>query len=116
MLGRQVLNLSIRLNLGPSAQDMILHLVSLVGIFTLIVSCGQETVTEVHVFPHGYRVGSVQSELATPAVDEVVRIKPSRVVILACINTPPAWAVQFHRELVARWVGPVQGGILKDGC
>lgn len=57
---------------------------------------------EVHISPSAYQVGEIKSALATPAVDEVVRIKPSKVLIVACRATRPPKIIQFERELRAR--------------
>jgi len=56
----------------------------------------------VYVTPDWYEVGKVKSALATPVVDEVVRLSPSRVVIMVCNTTPPAKIIQFETELNAR--------------
>ncbi|WP_157039819.1 hypothetical protein [Aquincola tertiaricarbonis] len=68
----------------------------------------------VQALPSGYRVGDVRSALATPAVDEVVRLQPGRVKILSCRSTPPAKVVQLVAELQARFEGKLTGGLLED--
>lgn len=60
------------------------------------------------ITPDGYAVGDVKSVLATPAVDEVVRISPDRVLMLVCTTTPPAKIIQFEIELTARHKVPLQ--------
>ncbi|CAN7638604.1 hypothetical protein LJR129_004924 [Acidovorax sp. LjRoot129] len=56
----------------------------------------------VQVLPTEYVVGSVRSELATPGVDEVVRLKPKVVHFSICMSMPPAKVIQFQTELRAR--------------
>jgi hypothetical protein len=57
---------------------------------------------EVRITPTAYQVGEVKSALATPVVDQVVRIKPSKVLIVTCKATHPMKVVQFEQELKAR--------------
>lgn len=68
----------------------------------------------VQALPSEYRVADVRSALATPAVDEVVRLQPGRVTILSCRSTPPAKVVQLVAELQARFEGKVAGGLLEN--
>jgi hypothetical protein len=56
----------------------------------------------VQAYPDMYEVGKVRSELATPVVDEAIRLKPKTVLIEACNATPPSRVHQFRDELVAR--------------
>ena len=82
--------------------------------FALMVSLGLGTSASfaqllgVVITPDGYAVGDVKSVLATPAVDEVVRISPNRVLMLVCTTTPPAKIIQFEIELTARHKVPRQ--------
>ena len=82
--------------------------------FALMVSLGLGTSASfaqllgVVITPDGYAVGDVKSVLATPAVDEVVRIIPTRVLMLVCTTTPPAKIIQFKIELTARHKVPLQ--------
>jgi len=57
---------------------------------------------EVRITPSAYQVGEVKSALATPVVDEVVRIKPSKVLIVFCKATHPMKVFQFEQMLKAR--------------
>ena len=68
---------------------------------------------EVHVIPSEYRVGEVRSHLATPVVDEVVRLKPRKVHILTCLTTPPAKLMQFEVELQSRLNADVTVGFFE---
>jgi len=70
---------------------------------------------EVHITPEAYRVGELRSKLATPAVDEVVRMKPGKVLLIACRATQPAKIMQFQQELEARHQAKLQLLILQDG-
>lgn len=56
----------------------------------------------VQILPTEYRLGDVQSQLATPVVDEVVRLGPERVQVSMCHSTPAAKVIQFQIELRAR--------------
>lgn len=82
----------------------------------VIAGCGKGPVAEVRILPASYEIGSVKSELATPAVDEVVRVKAANVRILACTSTPPAKVMQFRKELLARVQPEVSFAFLKEGC
>jgi hypothetical protein len=73
-----------------------------VGVLAFIALAGCSKPLEVRIMPDAYHVGNVKSALATPAVDEVVRIKPSKVVMVACLTTRPAKIFQFETELRAR--------------
>ena len=70
---------------------------------------------EVFVMPGTYQVGNLKSTLATPAVDEVVRIGPKKVLIVTCLSTRPGKVVQLERELTARFKGEVQIMTLANG-
>ena len=81
----------------------------------LLVSCGEATERlNVLILPSGYRVGELKSDLATPAVDEVVRLNPSKVHISSCLSTPPAKLLQFNIELEARLDAKVTGGFFES--
>lgn len=71
---------------------------------------------EVTILPKQYLVGSVSSELATPAVDEVVKRKPSDVHIHTCAATPPERVLQFNTELDARVVTSKTMSFTAQGC
>lgn len=68
------------------------------------------------ITPDGYEVGGIKSKLATPAVDEVVRLSPSRVLMLVCFATPPAKIIQFETELRARHNAPLQLATSDTAC
>jgi len=80
-----------------------------------LVGCSKQTV-DVRITPDSYQVGTVRSAIATPAVDEVVRIDPSRVLMVMCRNTPAAKVIQFEMELRARSKAELQGTHTEDGC
>lgn len=81
----------------------------------LLSGCGGASEpVNVHILPSGYRVGEVKSDLATPAVDEVVRLKPKKVHISQCLSTPPAKVLQFNIEFEARLNAKVTGGIFES--
>lgn len=76
--------------------------------------CSKDEPLTVRIFPKRYEVAGVASELATPAVDEVVRRKPRRVHIYTCMNTPPGRHLQFVVELDARHKAEVAGGFIDE--
>lgn len=89
----------------------------LITIFCVaIAGCGKGPTAEVRILPASYEIGSVKSELATPAVDEVVRVKAANVRILACTSTPPAKVMQFRKELLARAQPEISFAFLNEGC
>lgn len=63
---------------------------------------------KVFIAPEAYYVGTLKSALATPIVDELVRIKPEEVLIVACHETPPSRIIQFQVEMKARYKGKLQ--------
>ncbi|MDH0867108.1 hypothetical protein [Mitsuaria sp. GD03876] len=71
---------------------------------------------EVTILPDKYVVGAVTSELATPAVDEVVRLKPREVHIHACTSTPSSRIIQFNVELNARLEAKRTLSLTAPGC
>jgi uncharacterized protein YcsI (UPF0317 family) len=71
---------------------------------------------EVTISPTKYVVGAVVSDIATPAVDEVVRLKPSEVLIHTCTATPPARVMQFNTELDARLSTTKTMSFTAQGC
>jgi len=71
---------------------------------------------EVRILPASYSTGTTVSELATPVVDEVVRLKPASVLILTCTTTPPERLAQFDRELNARITTKVRLSFLSEVC
>ncbi|MEG1454669.1 MAG: hypothetical protein RSC66_03745 [Comamonas sp.] len=82
----------------------------------LLTGCnGFHNTANVYIFPSEYRTGDVRSTLATPVVDEVVRINPKNVHISMCHETPPAKIIQFEVELQARIKKNITGGFF-DKC
>ena len=83
---------------------------------TALTACTRE-IAVVRIFPDRYEIGSVSSELATPAVDEAVRLEPGAVHMYVCLNTAPQKTIQFQSELDARYEGEVRLGFMeKDQC
>ncbi len=78
------------------------------------VGCSQNPV-EVVISPTEYRVNDISSPLATPVVDEVVRIKPKQIIIIKCPKTPNAKIFQFDTELVARLNTKIQIANVNQG-
>lgn len=68
----------------------------------------------VRIYPSHYEVADVQSQLATPAVDEVVRRKPRTVHVYQCKNAPAERGIQFWTELNARHKTQMRGGFLPE--
>jgi hypothetical protein len=81
---------------------------TLLAMLMLASSASIAQLVGVTITPDGYEVGGIKWKLATPAVDEVVRQGPTRVLILVCTATPPAKIIQFETELAARHKVPVQ--------
>lgn len=94
----------------------------LIGVATLIASLtlagcsGSNQTVEVRITADSYRTGSVNSKLATPVVDEVVRINPKRVLMVTCLSTPPAKVIQFVDEVRARIKPQIQGTFAEQDC
>lgn len=79
-------------------------------------ACSQRPSVEVRILPKSYEIGAVKSELATPAVDEVVRLNAGHVVIQTCTSTPPMRVIQFQEELRARSKAEAQLMFIQEGC
>lgn len=80
----------------------------------LLAGCnGFHNTVNVHILPSEYRTGDVKSSLATPVVDEVVRLNPKNVHISTCLQTPPAKIIQFEVELRARLKTDITGGFFE---
>jgi hypothetical protein len=81
----------------------------------LLAGCGgSSTPLDVRILPSEYQVGNVRSPLATPVVDEVVRLKPKHVLMAFCGTTPPAKTIQFITELRARLETDLKGVRLEE--
>jgi len=81
----------------------------------LLVGCGDSSrPLDVRILPSEYQVGNVKSSLATPVVDEVVRLKPKKVLMTFCATTPPAKTMQFVDELRARLQTDLKGVLLEN--
>ena len=81
----------------------------------LLAACDGREPVSVRITPAGYSVGMVQSALATPAVDEVVRLNPKRLVVMLCPSASVKLA-QFNSELDARLKIAQELSMVKDGC
>ena len=86
------------------------------GCMALTGCSGSNQSVEVHITADSYRTGNVQSKLATPVVDEVVRINPKHVLMMFCRSTPPAKVSQFLDEVRARVKTEVQGTLTEQNC
>ena len=84
----------------PCTLTMLLLAASLSG-------CWTGDVVTVRVLPSYYELGGMRSELATPIVDEALRLKPSEVRMHACYTTPATKVIQFQTELAARYKGKI---------
>jgi hypothetical protein len=87
-----------------------------VAVVALAGCFGSTQAVEVRIARDGYQVGNIKSALATPAVDEVVRVNPKRVVMMICFGTPPAKGIQFEREFSARSKADLKVGFTDEGC
>jgi hypothetical protein len=81
-----------------------------------LLACGRAAPVEVRIMRTGYSVGAVRSELATPAVDEVVRLNPTEVVMVVCLSTPAEKVGQFDVEIRARSSATIGLKFAKEGC
>ncbi|MDN3920407.1 hypothetical protein [Roseateles violae] len=81
-----------------------------------LIGCSNSQSVEVRILPKSYQVGSIKSELATPVVEEVIRVRASNVLVLTCTNTPQAKVQQFRTELLAKAQPKIELSFLKDGC
>ena len=89
----------------------------LASLVLLVCACAPKNdKVEVTILPTRYVVGSVSSELATPAVDEVVKLKPRDVHIHTCTATPPERVLQFNIELDARMDSNTTMSFTAQGC
>lgn len=81
----------------------------------LLAGCaGASDTLHVQILPSSYSVGAVRSTLATPVVDEVVRLQPKKVHVSVCRSTPTAKHLQFITELQARSTATVTGGFYEN--
>ncbi|WP_326533815.1 hypothetical protein [Pseudorhodoferax sp.] len=71
---------------------------------------GLSNTANVQILPSQYSIGEVKSALATPVVDEVVRLKPKNVHISMCRSTPNTKVIQFNAELQARLNAKITAG------
>ena len=69
---------------------------------------------DVRIMPSEYQVGDVKSSIATPVVDEVVRLKPKKVLMAFCRTTPMAKTMQFVDELQSRLQTDLKGVLLEN--
>ena len=81
-----------------------------------LAGCFASKPVEVRITPTAYETGDLKSELATPVVDEVVRLKPKSVLILACRGTRPPKITQFEQELRARHEVELKLTLVDKGC
>jgi hypothetical protein len=81
-----------------------------------LTGCFASKPVEARITPSAYQVGDVKSELATPVVDEVVRVKPRRVLIVACRVTRRQKIIQFEQELRARYDVELRLTLVDEGC
>lgn len=81
----------------------------------MLAGCGGASGTSnVQILPSGYSIGAVKSALATPVVDEVVRLKPKNVHISMSRSTPHAKVIQFNVELQARHDAKITSGFYEN--
>ena len=74
-----------------------------------LLGCAATHTVEVRISPNSYQVGELKSELATPAVNEVLRLNPAKVMMLLCRCTADGKIIEFERELRARSKAELQG-------
>lgn len=81
-----------------------------------LAGCSPAEPIRVLISPVTYQVGEIRSNLATPVVDEVIKLSPNSVQIVACAETPPKRIIQFREELVARHAVELILRISEEGC
>lgn len=83
----------------------------------LLAGCAsQPKEASVSISPNVYRFNEIKSSLATPIVDALVELHPSKILILKCPGTPNAKIIQFERELRARHMSELQMLESEKGC
>ncbi|MCS4511935.1 hypothetical protein [Xylophilus ampelinus] len=84
------------------------------SIFLMTACGGKNDTVNVQILPSEYKFEEVKSTLATPVVDEVVRLKPKMVHISTCRSTPNSKLIQFNLELQARLDTKITSGFYKE--
>ena len=83
----------------------------------LLAGCAsQPKEASVSISPNVYRFNEIKSSLATPIVDALVELHPSKILIIKCPGTPNAKIIQFERELRARHMSELQMLESEKGC
>lgn len=101
---------------GDQRQMKVIASLALVGLLALSGCSDWYQPLEVRITPDAYQVNAVKSALATPAVDEVVRVNPKTVLLVVCLPMPTAKIMQFERELRARHKAKLQITFTDQGC
>jgi hypothetical protein len=86
--------------------------VSMLGV--ALGGCTREEPVLVRIYPDRYETDGVQSSLATPVVDAVVRRQPKVVHIFQCMSGTIDKSNQFWTELNARHKAQIEGGFLPN--
>lgn len=101
---------------GDQRQMKVVASLALVGLLALSGCSDWYQTLEVRITPDAYQVNAVKSALATPAVDEAVRVNPKTVLLVVCLPVPPARIMQFEKELRARHKAKLQITFTDQGC
>lgn len=97
--------------------NMIFKKMTPVFLFIFITACtARDESVDVTILPKQYKVGDFISELATPAVNEVVRRNPRKVHIYTCTTTLPEKVSQFNVEFTARSQAKITMTFDASGC
>lgn len=101
-------------NVKPRMQTRCFATAVLVSFGVALLGCSQDEPLVVRIYPDRYEVEGVQSQLATPVVDEVVRRKPRLVHVYQCMTGATERSFQFWTELNARHKTQMEGGFLPE--
>lgn len=101
---------------GDKRQMKMIASLALAGLLALSGCSDWYQTLEVRITPDAYQVNNVKSALATPAVDEAVRVNPKTVLLVVCLPVPPAKIMQFEKELRARHKAKLQITFTDQGC
>lgn len=71
---------------------------------------------EVQISNSGYIINNLKSPIATSVVEEITRLKPEKVLILRCPNTPNERIIQFERELRSKHTSILEMSNTDNNC
>ncbi|WP_286374062.1 hypothetical protein [Variovorax saccharolyticus] len=88
-----------------------------IGLAVLVwISACTERDVIVDVSPDGYRFAGVISQNSTAVVNEIVKTKPTKLIIRTCRETSPSKLIMFRQELNSRRKMKLQLLVLPGPC